>query len=93
VTERLLDEIGFDAPNRSRQTVKTDAAMVHARIGELANDEAPSRYVLKRRGAAPIPCESLPPVDSSVPGFIGGRSSPLSGAAGSGRPRGPWHRQ
>jgi ATP-dependent HslUV protease ATP-binding subunit HslU len=46
VMERLLDEIGFDAPNRSGQTVKIDAAMVDARLGELAKDEDLSRYVL-----------------------------------------------
>ena len=46
VMERLLDEIGFDAPNRSGQTVTIDAAMVDARLGELAKDEDLSRYVL-----------------------------------------------
>jgi ATP-dependent HslUV protease ATP-binding subunit HslU len=46
VMERLLDEISFDAPNRSGQTVTIDAALVDARLGELARDEDLSRYVL-----------------------------------------------
>jgi ATP-dependent HslUV protease ATP-binding subunit HslU len=46
VMERLLDEISFDAPNRDGQTVTIDAAMVDARLGELARDEDLSRYVL-----------------------------------------------
>jgi ATP-dependent HslUV protease ATP-binding subunit HslU len=44
--ERLLDEIGFDAPNRGGQTVRIDADVVDARLGELAKDEDLSRYVL-----------------------------------------------
>jgi ATP-dependent HslUV protease ATP-binding subunit HslU len=46
VMERLLDEISFDAPNRGGQTVNIDAALVEARLGELAKDEDLSRYVL-----------------------------------------------
>ena len=46
VMERLLDEVSFDAPNRSGQTVRIDAAMVEQRLGELARDEDLSRYVL-----------------------------------------------
>ncbi len=46
VMERLLDEISFDAPNRGGQTVTIDAALVDARLGELARDEDLSRYVL-----------------------------------------------
>ncbi len=46
VMERLLDEIGFEAPNRGGQTVTIDAALVDARLGELAKDEDLSRYVL-----------------------------------------------
>ncbi len=46
VMERLLDEIGFDAPNREGQTIRFDAAMVEARLGELSKDEDLSRYVL-----------------------------------------------
>ncbi|HEY6132599.1 MAG TPA: ATP-dependent protease ATPase subunit HslU [Rubrivivax sp.] len=46
VMERLLDEISFDAPNRSGQTVTVDAAMVDTRLAELAKNEDLSRYVL-----------------------------------------------
>ena len=46
VMERLLDEISFDAPNRSGQTVAIDAALVDARLGELAKNEDLSRYIL-----------------------------------------------
>ncbi len=46
VMERLLDEVSFDAPNRSGQTVSIDAATVDARLGALAKDEDLSRYVL-----------------------------------------------
>ncbi|GAP35141.1 ATP-dependent hsl protease ATP-binding subunit HslU [Piscinibacter sakaiensis] len=46
VMERLLDEISFDAPNRSGQTLTIDAAMVDAKLGALAKDEDLSRYVL-----------------------------------------------
>ncbi len=46
VMERLLDEISFDAPNRSGQTVTIDAAMVDAKLGELVKNEDLSRYLL-----------------------------------------------
>jgi ATP-dependent HslUV protease ATP-binding subunit HslU len=46
VMERLLDEISFDAPNRSGQTVVIDAALVDARLADLAGDEDLSRYIL-----------------------------------------------
>ena len=46
VMERLLDEVSFDAPKLSGQTVTVDAAAVDARLGELAKDEDLSRYVL-----------------------------------------------
>jgi ATP-dependent HslUV protease ATP-binding subunit HslU len=46
VMERLLDEISFDAPNRSGQTVVIDGAAVDARLGELAKNEDLSRYIL-----------------------------------------------
>jgi ATP-dependent HslUV protease ATP-binding subunit HslU len=46
VMERLLDEISFDAPDRSGQTVCVDADMVDARLSELARNEDLSRYVL-----------------------------------------------
>jgi ATP-dependent HslUV protease ATP-binding subunit HslU len=46
VMERLLDEVSFDAPKLSGQTVTIDAAAVDARLGELSKDEDLSRYVL-----------------------------------------------
>ncbi len=46
VMERLLDEVSFDAPNRSGQTVVMDAAAVEERLGELAKNEDLSRYIL-----------------------------------------------
>jgi ATP-dependent HslUV protease ATP-binding subunit HslU len=46
VMERLLDEVSFDAPSRSGQTVQVDAAMVDAKLAELAKNEDLSRYVL-----------------------------------------------
>jgi ATP-dependent HslUV protease ATP-binding subunit HslU len=46
VMERLLDEVSFDAPNRGGQTVRVDAAMVDARLAELARNEDLSRYIL-----------------------------------------------
>jgi ATP-dependent HslUV protease ATP-binding subunit HslU len=46
VMERLLEEISFDAPNRSGQAVTLDAADVDARLGGLARDEDLSRYIL-----------------------------------------------
>jgi ATP-dependent HslUV protease ATP-binding subunit HslU len=46
VMERLLDEISFDAPNRSGQTVVIDAAAVDAKLGELAKNEDLSHYIL-----------------------------------------------
>jgi len=46
VMERLLDEVSFDAPNRSGQTVTLDAAAVDARLSELARNEDLSRYIL-----------------------------------------------
>ena len=46
VMERLLDDVSFDAPNRSGQTVSIDAAAVDAKLGELARNEDLSRYIL-----------------------------------------------
>ncbi len=46
VMERLLDEVSFDAPNRSGQTVTLDAADVDGRLGDLAKNEDLSRYIL-----------------------------------------------
>jgi ATP-dependent HslUV protease ATP-binding subunit HslU len=46
VMERLLDEVSFDAPHRSGQTVTIDAAAVDAKLADLAQDEDLSRYIL-----------------------------------------------
>ena len=46
VMERLLDEVSFDAPKRSGQTVAIDAAAVDAKLAELAKNEDLSRYIL-----------------------------------------------
>jgi ATP-dependent HslUV protease ATP-binding subunit HslU len=46
VLERLLDELSFDAPQRSGQTVTLDGAAVSAKLGELARNEDLSRYIL-----------------------------------------------
>jgi len=46
VMERLLDEVSFDAPNRSGQTVHIDEAAVDSRLAELARNEDLSRYIL-----------------------------------------------
>ncbi len=46
VMERLLDEVSFDAPNRGGQRVGIDAAMVQARLAELAGNEDLSRFIL-----------------------------------------------
>jgi ATP-dependent HslUV protease ATP-binding subunit HslU len=46
VMERLLDEVSFDAPNRSGQTVSIDAAAVDAKLAELSRNEDLSRYIL-----------------------------------------------
>ncbi|MFO1330343.1 MAG: ATP-dependent protease ATPase subunit HslU [Rubrivivax sp.] len=46
VMERLLDEISFDAPNRSGQSLTVDAAMVDARLADAAGNEDLSRFIL-----------------------------------------------
>jgi ATP-dependent HslUV protease ATP-binding subunit HslU len=46
VMERLLDEVSFDAPDRSGQTVRIDAAAVDDKLAELAKNEDLSRYIL-----------------------------------------------
>ncbi len=46
VMERLLDEVSFDAPNLSGQSVTLDGAAVDARLAELARNEDLSRYIL-----------------------------------------------
>jgi len=46
VMERLLDEISFDAPRNSGQTVSLDGAAVDAKLGALAANEDLSRFIL-----------------------------------------------
>jgi len=46
VMERLLDEISFDAPDRSGQTVRLDAGAVDDKLADLAKNEDLSRYIL-----------------------------------------------
>ncbi len=46
VMERLLDEISYDAPDKSGTTVSVDEAYVNNSLGELAEDEDLSRYIL-----------------------------------------------
>jgi ATP-dependent HslUV protease ATP-binding subunit HslU len=46
VLERLLDELSFDAPQKSGQTVTIDAGVVSDKLGELARNEDLSRYIL-----------------------------------------------
>jgi ATP-dependent HslUV protease ATP-binding subunit HslU len=46
VLERLLDEVSFDAPDMSGQTVTIDTAMVEQKLMELSRDEDLSRYIL-----------------------------------------------
>ena len=44
--ERVLDEISFEAPDKSGQTLVVDAAYVQKHIGDLAKNADLSRYVL-----------------------------------------------
>ncbi|MFY7906119.1 MAG: HslU--HslV peptidase ATPase subunit, partial [Burkholderiaceae bacterium] len=46
VMERLLDDVSFDAAALAGQTVSIDAGYVNRRLGELAQDEDLSRYIL-----------------------------------------------
>lgn len=46
VLERLLEDVSFDAPNRGGQALQVDAALVDARLGELARNEDLSRFIL-----------------------------------------------
>jgi len=46
VMEQLLDDVSFQATRLSGQTLTVDAAMVDARLGELARNEDLSRYIL-----------------------------------------------
>ncbi len=46
VMERLLDEVSFDAPKLSGQTVSIGAEEVDAKLGDLSKNEDLSRYIL-----------------------------------------------
>jgi ATP-dependent HslUV protease ATP-binding subunit HslU len=46
VMERILDEVSFNATDRSGETVKIDAAYVEAHIGDLAKNADLSRFIL-----------------------------------------------
>ena len=46
VMERVFEELSFTAPDRGGETVRVDAAMVEANLGELAKSADLSRYVL-----------------------------------------------
>ncbi len=46
VMERLLEEISYQAADRSGQTTNVDAAYVDAQLGDLVQDQDLSRYIL-----------------------------------------------
>ena len=46
VMERLVEDISFDAPDKSGQSIRIDAAYVRERIGKMADDTDLSRFVL-----------------------------------------------
>jgi len=46
VMERLLEDISFEAPDKSGSKVVVDAAFVENSLGELVKDEDLSRYIL-----------------------------------------------
>jgi len=46
IMERLVEDISFDAPDKSGQSIKIDAAYVRERIGKMADDTDLSRFVL-----------------------------------------------
>ena len=46
VIERVFEELGFTAPDRSGESVTVDAAFVEANLGELARASDVSRYML-----------------------------------------------
>ena len=46
ITERVLEDVSFDAPSLAGETVTVDAAFVDERLGELVKDEDLSRYIL-----------------------------------------------
>ncbi len=46
VMERLLEEISYEAPDKSGTSINIDAAYVDSSLGELVEDEDLSRYIL-----------------------------------------------
>jgi ATP-dependent HslUV protease ATP-binding subunit HslU len=46
VLERLLEEISYDAPDRSGETITVDGAYVDTHLADLAKNEDLSRYIL-----------------------------------------------
>jgi ATP-dependent HslUV protease ATP-binding subunit HslU len=46
VMERVLDEISFEASDRTGEAITVDAAYVNARIGELAKNADLSKFIL-----------------------------------------------
>ena len=46
IMERLVEDISFDAPEKSGQTIRIDAAYVAERIGKMAANTDLSRFVL-----------------------------------------------
>jgi ATP-dependent HslUV protease ATP-binding subunit HslU len=46
VLERLLDEISFEAPDRSERKIVIDAGYVRKKLAEIIQDEDLSRYIL-----------------------------------------------
>ncbi|MGV3490750.1 MAG: ATP-dependent protease ATPase subunit HslU, partial [Devosia sp.] len=46
ILERLVEDISFDAPDKSGQTITIDRAYVNDRIGKMAADTDLSRFVL-----------------------------------------------
>ena len=46
VLERVLDDIGFTAPDRSGETVTIDAKLVQQNVGDLARNADLSRFIL-----------------------------------------------
>ncbi|MGN6487566.1 MAG: ATP-dependent protease ATPase subunit HslU [Devosia sp.] len=46
IMERLVEDISFEAPDKTGQTIRIDAAYVNDRIGKMAADTDLSRFVL-----------------------------------------------
>jgi ATP-dependent HslUV protease ATP-binding subunit HslU len=46
IMERLVEEISFEAPDKSGTSIKIDADYVKGRIGKMADDTDLSRFVL-----------------------------------------------